>query len=203
MPSDINWNIHETESRGFTLIEVLVALTLGALVILLAHRTFTGVTEGVVRLTQERLKLDREVNARRWVTAALGSLDISNASGGFAGRPEAVEFGTWLLTPRAWYARRRVTIAKHNARLVASIAGDSVVLADEVSELQVDYLLDLPGETRGDSTPGALSERVQFVRQWVSPVSAPVAIRFRIGRVPQKGGAVRVDTLLIIVGPRG
>ncbi len=192
------------EPRGFTLIEVLVALTLGTLVVLLAHRTFTGVTEGVARLTRERMTLSREVNARRWVTAALGSLDIGSASGGFAGRPDAVEFGTWLLTPRGWYARRRVTLARHDTRVVASIAlGDSVVLATGVSDLQLDYLLDLPGETLGDSTPGALNEGVQFIREWISPVSAPVAIRFRIAHIPEDRGAARVDTLLILVGPRG
>ncbi|MGH2667750.1 MAG: hypothetical protein ACRDH5_01270, partial [bacterium] len=64
-----------------------------------------------------------------------------------------------------------------------------------------DYLLD-PGdgsaESAVDTTAGAPGERARFVREWISPVSAPVAVRVRVGHA-----IGTVDTLLLIVGPRG
>ena len=68
---------------GFTLIEVMVALALSALVVLLAHRMLTGVADGATRLTEARRALDREANARRWLVAAFGSLDAGQADGSF------------------------------------------------------------------------------------------------------------------------
>ena len=56
--------------RGFTLIEVLVALTISAVVLLLAHQLFTGIVDGGRSLVAARAQLDRAANARRWLAAA-------------------------------------------------------------------------------------------------------------------------------------
>jgi prepilin-type N-terminal cleavage/methylation domain-containing protein len=178
--------------RGFTLIEVLLALTLGALVVLLAHRIFTGVLDGVRRVAEARVGLDREQNARRWLMEAFGSLEVGDRAGPFAGHPDRVEFGSWRLTPEGWLSRQRLTLGEGGSRLVARFAsGDSLVLVDSVAEVKVDYLLEL-------------GERATWVREWISPVSAPLAIRLRIARAGSgEAGAGVVDTLLLIVGPRG
>ena len=186
-------------TMGFTLIEVLLALTLGSLVVLFAHRLFTGVADGTRRLAEARQALDRETNARRWLAEAFGSLVVGEAGAAFAGRADRVDFGSWQLTGEGWLVRRRIGIGRRGARLVADVgAGDSVVLADSVKEVRFDYLLD-PGEMPSaqdlDDLPG---ERATFVRDWMSPVSAPLAVRMRIARA-----AGMVDTLLLIVGPRG
>jgi prepilin-type N-terminal cleavage/methylation domain-containing protein len=170
--------------RGFTLIEVMIALTLSALVVLVAHRIFTGVVDGATRLRDARTALDREANARRLLTEAFGSLDIgTEGAGGFAGRPERVEFTTWQRVATGWLERRRVTLGAEGGVLVAR-SDRSIALRDSVSRVEFDYLLE----------PGA---NAAWVREWISPVSAPVAVRVRITRI-----AV-VDTLLFIVGPRG
>jgi prepilin-type N-terminal cleavage/methylation domain-containing protein len=178
--------------HGFTLIEVLLALSLGALVVLLAHRIFTGVLDGVRRVAEARAGLDREQNARRWLVEALGSLEVGDRAGSFAGHPDRVEFGNWQLTPEGWLGRQRLTLGAMGSHLVARFAGgDSLVLADSVTDVQCDYRLE-PGE------------RATWVREWISPVSAPLAIRLRIARtVSGEPGVGRVDTLLLIVGPRG
>jgi prepilin-type N-terminal cleavage/methylation domain-containing protein len=183
---------------GFTLIEVMVALALSALVVLLAHRLFTGVADGATRLTEARMALDREANARRWLVAAFGSLDAGQADGSFDGNPEQVEFASWQLTPTGWFSRRRITLTRDSTHLVALASpGDTIVLSESVSDLELDYLLDVASDGQNDSTPGAPGERARFVREWISPVSAPIAIRLRISH------AERVDTLFVIVGPRG
>lgn len=165
-----------TRPRGFTLIEVMVALTLSALVVLLAHRVFTGVVDGAERLGAARTALDREANGRRSLAETFGSLDVgTEGAGGFAGRPTQADFTTWVRVPEGWLERRRVVLRVEGGRF----AGWS-----DVSGVEFDYLLE----------PGATAA---WVREWISPVSAPVAVRVRIARV----GAV--DTLLFVVGSRG
>lgn len=181
---------------GFTLIELMVALAVGAVVVLLAHRLFVGVADGAMRMEAARAALDRDVNARRWLVDAFGSLDVGNGAG-FAGKPNRVRFATGLQTSEGWLTRHHVDLAVRHNRLVAWLAsGDSVVLADSVRQVQIDYLLE-PGEDAG--APGAMpGERASFVREWISPVSAPLAVRLRLMRL-----AGAVDTLLLIIGPRG
>lgn len=184
--------------RGFTLIEVMLALTLGALLVLLAHRVFTSVADGATRLTEARAALDREQNERRWLEVAFGSLDVGGGSGGFAGAPDRAEFASWQLTPEGWFSRRRITLEHSDGHLIALVSPiDTVVLADSVVAIRFDYLLDAVSDGQSDSTPGAPGQRARFVREWLSPVSAPIAVRLRIAHGPG------IDTLFVIVGPRG
>lgn len=184
--------------RGFTLIEVVTALSLGALVVLFAHRLFAGVADGTRRLAEARRALDRESNARRWLAEAFGSLAVGEAGAAFAGHADRVEFGSWQRTREGWLVRRRIGIGRRGGRLVADVGpGDSVVLADSVKEARFDYLLD-PGEIASTQDLDVPGERAVFVREWMSPVSAPLAVRMRIARA-----AGVVDTLLLLVGPRG
>jgi prepilin-type N-terminal cleavage/methylation domain-containing protein len=171
-------------SRGFTLIELMIALTLSALVVLLAHRIFAGVVDGAQSLQVARTALDREANARRSLTEMFGSLDIgTDGAGGFAGRRDRVEFTTWQRVPQGWLERRRVTLELTGGVLVAR-SDVSIALEDSVSHVEFDYLLE----------PGI---NAAWVREWISPVSAPVAVRVRIAR------KAVIDTLLFTVGPRG
>jgi prepilin-type N-terminal cleavage/methylation domain-containing protein len=184
--------------RGFTLIEVIIALTLGAVVVLLAHGLFTGVADGATHLTEARQTLDRDANARRWLAAVFGSLDVGSDGGGFAGEPSRVEFGTWQLTQQDWFSKRRIALTRSGTRLVAIVPlADTLVLSDNVTDLQFDYLLDVGSGGQSDSAPGAPGEHARFVREWLSPVSAPIVIRVRIAHT------ATIDTLLLIVGPRG
>ena len=173
-----------SRARGFTLIEVMIALGLSALVVLLAHRIFTGVVDGTQGLQAARTALDRDANARRTLSEMFGSLDIgTEGAGGFAGRPDRVEFATWQRVPTGWLERRRVVLGIEGGALVAR-SDILIAVEDSVSGVEFDYLLE----------PGV---NAAWVREWISPVSAPVAVRVRIHY------AAAVDTLLLIVGSRG
>lgn len=190
------------ERRGFTLIEVLVALTVSGIVVLLAHAVFTAVTDAGRQVHAARLALDREANARRWLHAAFSSLDVGSdsAASPFEGRPDRIAFGAWLETAGGWFERRRLELRLNDGELVARLGsgewgvvpdGSQLMLTDSVSEVEFDYLLE-PGEN------------TKWVREWISPVSAPLAVRVRVSRGRGKGEGERVvDTLLLIVGPRG
>ena len=171
----------------------MVALGLASLVVLLAHRIFTGVTDGSARLAEARAALDREANARRLLAAIVGSIDIGRpGTGDFGGKPHGATFSTWYQSPAGWLEPRRVTLTLGgDGVVIRGIAGEPIRLADHVTALDLDYLLDYGA---GES----------WVRTWSSTVSAPVAVRVRITNV---GHGTRetgnVDTLLLIVGTRG
>ena len=102
-------------------------------------------------------------------------------------------FTTWQFVPDGWFEQRRVVLERAGPDLVASVSpGASIVLRDSIAELALDYLL----EQGADAA---------WVRQWISPVSAPVAVRLRIattGCVMRDGKCV-VDTLLFLIKERG
>jgi len=172
--------------RGFTLLEVVVALAVGALVVLVAERLFTSVADASHRLAVARTTLDRTENARRWLAAALGSVEVDAPSGqSFEGHADRATFTTWLRTSGGWWAPVRLTIGLSDGRLVAApVPGNTLVLADSVTSVGLDYLL----APRADSP---------WAWEWVSGVSAPLAVRVRVTK-----GAM-ADTLLFVIGERG
>ncbi len=191
--------------RGFTLVEVLVALAVSGLVVLIAARIFAAVGDGGKELRESRSALDREANARRWLQAAFLSLDVGQDSvaGPFEGRADRVRFGTWLQTADGWFVERRLELRLQGGAFVAAAAsteqgagqdGSRVVLADSVSDVAFDYLLE-PGEN------------TTWVREWSSPVSAPWAARIRLTRTRRNGnretGDMVTDTLVLLIKARG
>lgn len=169
---------------GFTLLELLLALTISALVVTVAHRVFTGVVGAAREMEATRAALDRDMNGRRWLMEAFGSLQVGVDSASFIGRSDRIEFSSWQRTPSGWLTRKRLTLARTGDAL--QLDGDGrMVIATSVSAVAFDYLLDPGADTR-------------WVREWISPVSAPLAIRLRLAR-----SSSAVDTLLFLVGPRG
>jgi|SRR5690242_7138053 len=179
---------------GFTLVEVLVALTIGSMVVLTAHQLFAAVAREEQILTHARAALDRSSNAQHWLTAAFLSLDVgTQGASGFEGRADHVAFAAWLLTPDGWFERRNVSLGRSSGRLLATAAPyQPLALMDSVQGLAFDYLLE----------PGL---DARWVREWVSPVSVPLAIRVRVAKAcnGQPVGCHVVDTLLFLIKERG
>ena len=175
-------------TMGFTLIEVMVALTLSAMVVLLAHQIFSGVVDGVARLNEARARETRTANARRWLIEAFGSLQAGvDSAGPFEGHSTSMGFGCWQRVSEGGLRRSRILLGQAGDGLIAQSASGRIVLADSVARVAFDYLLE----------PGA---NTTWAREWLSPVSAPLAVRLRITYLGIPG---RADTLLLVVGGRG
>jgi len=169
---------------GFTLIEVMVALAIAGIVIVAAHRIFTGVADGARALATARASLDRSANARRWLKATFLSLEPP-----FEGRASRASFTSWQLVPGGWFEPQSTQLAQHGSRVLGVTEADTLQLADSVSDVAFDYLLDPGAETK-------------WVREWISPVSAPLAVRLRIAGCGRRDAGC-VDTLLFLVKERG
>ena len=176
-----------SSSRGFTLVEVMVALAIGGVVVLCAERMFAAAADGGRALEQAREQLDRSANARRWLQATFLSLAVGDSgSGPFDGNTDRLRFTAWQMTPGGWLEPRRIELSATDGRLMALVSpGELLPLAVGVNDLAFDYLLE----------PGAES---RWVQQWISPVSAPLAVRIRLGRA-----LGRADTLLVLIKERG
>lgn len=170
--------------QGFTLIEVIVAITIAGLVVLVAYRIFTGVADGARTVAVARQSLDHDVNARRWLKATFLSLEPP-----FEGRVNHASFTSWQLMPGGWFEQQSTQLLLEGSRLVGKKGDESLQLADGVSDVSFDYLLD----------PGA---DAKWVREWVSPVSAPLAVRLRITGCGRRDAGC-ADTLLFLVKERG
>lgn len=173
-----------SRSFGFTLIEVMVAMTIAGIVIVAAHRIFTGIADGARAVAAARGSLDRSVNARRWLKATFLSLEPP-----FEGRANRASFTSWQLVPGGWFEQRPTQLLRDGSRLLGATGAQPLQLADDVSDVAFDYLLD----------PGA---DTKWVREWISPVSAPLAVRLRIAGCGKREAGC-VDTLLFLVKERG
>ena len=168
--------------NGFTLIEVLVALTIGSIVVLMVHDCFAGMTDLAARLDAERRAASARTDARAFLVRAFGSLEIGTPHmHGFEGLPDRVTFSSALddSLPTA------ITIRMDGARLIAEGPNAPPRQLDSAVAVSCDYLLSFGSQST-------------WVQEWHSPASAPLATRMRLQR---RDGTV--DTLLLIIGPRG
>ncbi len=171
--------------RGFTLLELIVALTIGAMVVLMAHRVLRGVIDGAEALQAARNALDHEANGRRMLTSLFGSLDVTADSVEFRGEPTRVAFTTWHRDGHGFRTRSQVTLMSQDSSLVAlGVHQEPLAVLPAVVTLEVDYLLEYGAQER-------------WVRAWISPASAPAAVRLRLAR------GTHVDTVLLVIGGRG
>lgn len=173
------------QKAGFTLVELLVAMTIAGVVVLLTHQIFAAVTVGMQRLETAQRDLDSEQLGIRWLDAAFLSLEAGNGGPGFEGHGDRMMFSSWLLTRYGWVERTKVTLALDRGRLVAQVEGGETEVLGGVKALAFDYLLD----------PGLNS---RWVTDWVSPLTAPLGVRLRLERSSRA-----VDTLLFLIKGRG
>ena len=179
------------DRRGFTLIELIVALTLAALAMTVAHRLFAAAADGSRVLRETHRRNARHANAVRWLEAAWRNLEVGSAeAGGFEGRADQATFSTWIVVADGWAEPHRVTLEVRRGVLQARSEGDTILLVREVLAAEFDYLLEPGADTR-------------WVHGWSSPVSAPIAVRMRVSRAAPQALRPRIDTLLFLVKARG
>lgn len=170
--------------HGFTLIELMIALMIGSVVVLLAHQIFSSAGDGIRQLDSARQRLETEQLGNRWLESAMLSLETGGVGGQFEGHADRVRFSTWQLTPYGWFERQDVLLGVDGGKLVAHEAHERLDIYDGVRSVNFDYLLE----------PGLDS---RWVNDWVSPVSAPLAVRIRMER------SAGTDTLLFLIKGRG
>jgi len=178
------------QTHGFTLIEVVVALAVGATVVLLAHALIAGIGAVSGELQPRREALDRRENAGRWLSAAFSSMsNTDQGAASFDGESTHLSFSAWLQAPAGDFVLKRVDLHLEEGTLVAALdSADRVDLAEGVSGVGFDYL--------AERTP-----MPHWLRAYASPLGAPLAVRVRLARARNDTSPEGiVDTSMYIVG---
>jgi prepilin-type N-terminal cleavage/methylation domain-containing protein len=175
--------------RGFTFIEVLVALMLAALVV--------GAVRGLAEVVGDHAlitaRLAREIasdaNAERTLRDLVGSAELATRDDErFDGTSSGARFMSWCAVPRGWQERCRVELA------LEPVAGspDSVALIGKLSTGE--RLLFRTGHGPGSIRYlGSARDGGTWFVAWRHSMAPPPAVAFVLGS----------DTLIVRVGDRG
>lgn len=169
-------------TAGFTLVEVMLAIAIGGMLLATIHQVVVVTSDTAATMAQFIARNDQERNGRRWLRAALASIESPVGKEAFIGQPSEMEFTSWTLRGGGWYGRERIWLHVRDRRLVAerSTSGQ-LVLADSVSAVVFDYSLP-------SSSP------MRWGHEWISEAALPLAVQIRLFRSREAGA---VDTVLV------
>lgn len=97
--------------HGFTLIEVAVALSVAAIVLLTAREIVGAVSDGSAAVARRAWHQDAHANANRLARSLLRSIVSDSSTTGLAGRERAVVFRGWCPVAGGWLEQCEVTLA--------------------------------------------------------------------------------------------
>lgn len=171
--------------RGFTLVEVVVALAISALVILSGRMLLESLGDAADRIDRAARDGDGDANGERLLRALVGQIDVGSKGATFGGDEQSAQFTSWCQSPRGWRERCRITLAIEEANaapvLTTMLPGnDRVVLYRAAHTLRLRYLVD-------PSAGGT------WFINWGGGLLAPRAI----------GVIADSDTLIIRIGEHG
>ena len=99
-------------SRGFTLIEVVIALTLSGIVLLGARALLSELADGERRITESAAIVQADANGERLLRTLLGRVDMGSSEQlRFGGTPTGARFTSWCDVPSGWIERCDVELA--------------------------------------------------------------------------------------------
>ena len=119
------------DARGFTLLEVLVALTVAAVVLLSAHWMAGAVADATERVAAEGGDADALANSERLLRRLAATAEPA-AGAPFRGNPRIMRWSTWCDTAAGWQERCTVKLA-----MVRRGAGTALLLSLPQGRLMV------------------------------------------------------------------
>jgi prepilin-type N-terminal cleavage/methylation domain-containing protein len=174
-----------TERRGFTLLEVLVALVIGAAVLLGARAVLEQLGDTADRVTAAAIFADREANTERGVRQLFHRAIVGDGTP-FTGSPTRARFTSWCDVPAGWHERCTVAVDLASTEsppaviaMLRTSAGDTFRLHDGGRRAALRYL--------DDPADGG-----QWLPGWPPLAGAPLAL----------GIVTDHDTLLFRIGAR-
>jgi prepilin-type N-terminal cleavage/methylation domain-containing protein len=175
-----------TQSGGFTLVELMVALLVAGLILAGAHATLGQLADAADLISEEARQHTRQANAEDFLRILVGSHDTSvDGADRFFGSPLRARFPTWCETPFGWLERCHVILlleaADSAVRLTVALPiGDTLVVRSGFGAAHFDYL-------------ATAEEGGIWVRSWGERIISPLALRAVLG----------ADTLVLRIGERG
>ncbi|MFN2399097.1 MAG: type II secretion system protein J [Gemmatimonadaceae bacterium] len=178
--SDCRMPLAACRPPGFTLVEVMVALTISAMVLLGARLMLTSVAHHADRISARARATDREVNAERLLRALVQRIEVgTDEAMQFGGTESEARFSTWCEVPAGWLERCVVNLTLDSALAVTLPLG-VLVLRDSVKTGALRYL-------------NSVANGGEWFRRWGTGITTPLGIGIVLDR----------DTLILRIGERG
>lgn len=132
-----------TLRRGFTLLELILAIALSGVVIGLAARMSGAASQLPSSLAMSRQKFDRRVNAGRALTSLLRGADfeLTAAKAPFLGKLGSVSFSARRLMPSGDFTSLPVQVLLSRDTLLARVGHRDLALMTCVEDVAFTYLL--------------------------------------------------------------
>lgn len=171
--------------RGFTIVEIMVALLLSAIVVLGARMLLEQLGDSTSRTVRGAARADRDANGEQLLRDLVRRLEVGTpATAPFAGEPDSASFSSWCDMPAGWQERCTVVIRAEptasgmTLSVSAGGMGTQHIRTDKHVELR--YL--------DDAAAGG-----RWFRSWGAGITAPLAIGLLTGS----------DTTILRIGERG
>lgn len=170
---------------GFTLLEVIVAITVGAMVAVAAHQLLAAVADTTDLIPRTANAANAARNRERLLRDLVAGVEVgADTTQRFDGERASVQFDSWCRVAAAWLERCKVRLelipVAEGIALEASGVGRRGRLATHKAPARIMYL-------RTAANGGV------WLPRWGRAISAPLAIRIEWS-----------DTSLFLpIGPRG
>ena len=133
--------------NGLTLVEVITALAIGALVVLSARMVLENLAATSVRIVRSAELTDRAANGDRLLRALTGQIEVGTQNATFDGDESSTRFSTWCQSSSGWLERCHVELSVERDStgplLVAIINNEErIILRRARSSLVIRYLVD-------------------------------------------------------------
>lgn len=159
--------------NGFALIELVVALVIGAMVLLGARDVLVQLAATAHTVQRRGRDADRTANRERVLRELLANVEVGTSDAQpFAGTADSAMFSSWCAVPAGWLRRCAVVLAlalrdsgqdqRHRA-LVARVDGRRIDLGGAMTHGRLLYL-------------ASAGNGGQWFDRWSGGVSAPLAI---------------------------
>jgi prepilin-type N-terminal cleavage/methylation domain-containing protein len=174
------------DRAGFTLIEVVVALAVAALVLLGARVMLGQLADGAERIAGAAVEADREAGAEALLRRVADRLETSvEEEHRFRGEPHAARFRTWCEVPDGWLEACTaslgiVRVESGNALVLSLSTGEIVPLRRGFDTAHILYLYDA-------------ADGGTWIPSWGTAITAPLALWLVVDR----------DTTIVRIGRRG
>jgi prepilin-type N-terminal cleavage/methylation domain-containing protein len=110
-------------TKGFTLLEISIALTLGAMVLLSARLLLETISDTGARIREEAANADATANAERLLRSVLGRAEGDTAAAhAFEGSSHAATFTSWCDVAGGWQERCRIKLAIERTDSLTSLS---------------------------------------------------------------------------------
>ena len=171
---------------GFTLVEVMVAIAISAMVVAAGRLLLGELGDDAERIAVATAATDGAANADWFLHSLVGQIEVgSTASETFSGTDHEARFTSWCLVPQGWQERCTVTLTVGGDDSVRTLeamlsTGEHVVLRTQPPPLVLRYLT--------NAAAGGT-----WHRSWDPAIQAPLAI----------GIVTQADTTILRIGDRG